>query len=72
VERRSLLAKAGVDPDTLIRVLRCDHSRRIFKDDDLYDACCLALTAEARIKGEAIVRSDGARDAKRLAIEIWG
>jgi predicted RNase H-like nuclease len=70
VERRSLLAKAGVDADALIRALRRDHSRRIFKDDDLYDACALALTAEARIKGKAIALSNGACNAKGRAMEI--
>jgi predicted RNase H-like nuclease len=40
--------------------------------DDVYDACVLAITAKARLAGEALHLTDGARDSRGLLMEIWG
>ncbi len=72
-ERLRRLKSAGVDAAGLLRAAREAHpSRAIFSDDDLLDACALALTAEARLKGEAWRMGDGERDARGLLMEISG
>jgi len=40
--------------------------------DDVYDACSLALTAQDRLHGLAHHLTDGSRDDRGLLMEIWG
>lgn len=70
-ERRKLLMNEGIDVDALHDALRHGNPKKAFATDDLYDACALALVAEARFKGAAEALGDGARDARGLAMEIW-
>lgn len=71
-ERRALLDRAGIaDAAAHFDALRKRYGRGVALDD-VYDACVLALTAEARLNGEAVRLSDGARDARGLVMEIWG
>jgi predicted RNase H-like nuclease len=73
-ERRDLLRRNGVPAiDLLYKGLRERFPlKRMFAIDDLYDACALALTAEARIVSGAWRLGDGARDARGLVMEISG
>jgi predicted RNase H-like nuclease len=72
-ERLRRLNHAGVDAKRVLDAARDMHpSRSIFADDDLIDACALALTAEAHLNGEAWRLGDGARDARGLLMEISG
>lgn len=72
-ERLRLLKKHGVGAADLLRAARATYpSRRVFADDDLLDACALALTAEACLDGKAWRMGDGARDARGLLMEICG
>ena len=68
---------------TLLRghgFIQSEDHYRILKDvagggiarDDVYDACALALTAQARLTGDALHLGDGATDARGLKMEIWG
>lgn len=76
-ERRRLLIKAGIaNPDTLYEQA-CAIAGRLEKGagvarDDVYDACVMALTAKARLEGNAVRLSDNAKDARGLVMEIWG
>ncbi len=72
-ERLAILRDRGVDAAALLRAGRARHPfKRTFADDDLIDACALALTAEARLGKKAWRLGDGARDARGLLMEIWG
>ncbi|HBS30224.1 MAG TPA: DUF429 domain-containing protein [Parvularcula sp.] len=72
-ERIAILGKHGVDARALIREARRRFPfKRIFADDDLIDACALALTAGAGLSGAAWRAGDSARDARGLKMEIWG
>jgi predicted RNase H-like nuclease len=72
-ERISILGEHGVDATALLCDARARYPfKRIFADDDLIDACALALTAQARLAGNAWRTGDGASDARGLAMEIWG
>ena len=72
-ERLQRLNAAGVHGAALLRAARKAHpTRSIFTDDDLLDACALALTAEAHLSGKAWRMGDGARDARGLLMEICG
>ena len=71
-ERLALLKRAGItDADALYENLRAEYGSAI-AEDDVYDACALALTAEARLIGMAQHLTDGKRDARGLLMEIWG
>ncbi len=70
-ERRALLAANGLDPDPLFPAVKAAAKGGVGLDD-LYDACALALTARARLEGDAVRLGDGARDARGLVMEIWG
>lgn len=70
-ERNALLTANGLDPDPLFADLRKAAGGGAGLDD-WYDACALALTAKARLEGEAVRLGDDARDARGLAMEIWG
>lgn len=72
-ERLLRLGASGVPGAALLRAVRERYpARRIFADDDLIDACALALTAQARLDGAAWRMGDGARDARGLLMEING
>ncbi len=71
-ERQTILMKSGVaDPESLFQSIRKQTGASVGRDD-VYDACALALSAKARLNGEAIHLTDGARDASGLIMEIWG
>ena len=70
-ERRALLLANGLDPDPLFPALKQAAGGGVGLDD-LYDACALALTAKARLEGAAVRLGDATRDARGLAMEIWG
>lgn len=70
-ERRELLVNAGLAVDALLGALRDGYPKSAFATDDLFDACALALIAEARLTGAAVALGDGVRDARGLAMEIW-
>lgn len=70
-ERAALLARNGLDAEPLFPALRKDAGGGAGLDD-WYDACALALTARARLEGEAVRLGDGERDARGLLMEIWG
>jgi predicted RNase H-like nuclease len=56
-----------------LRAARQQHpTKRVFADDDLIDACALALAAEAARVNKAWRLGDGARDARGLLMEICG
>lgn len=71
-ERARLLRRAGLHHLTATwNTIAADHGRALARDD-FYDACAIAVTAAARISGDAIRLSDEQRDAKGLIMEIWG
>lgn len=70
-ERKALLWRSGLSPDDLFDALR-EEAGGGAGLDDLYDACALALTAQARLDGGAVRLGDGARDSRGLVMEIWG
>lgn len=71
-ERRRLLTGAGLaDPEALFARVRKEHGAGVARDD-VFDACALALSANARLDGCAVRLSDDARDARGLVMEIWG
>jgi len=71
-ERRELLAQNGFsNAEDLFKKLKTVADRGIARDD-VYDACALALTAEARLNGNAQHLTDGKRDVRGLLMEIWG
>ena len=71
-ERRNLLARNGfANAEELFVKLKEIVGRGVARDD-VYDACALALTAEARLIGMAQHLTDGSRDARGLLMEIWG
>ena len=66
--RKRLLRAAGfVGLDDMLRAVR----GRGAKSDDLLDACVLTLTARRIHKGKAVCLDSGARDGRRLRMEIW-
>lgn len=72
-ERRSRLEANGIEGEPLLSRARTLHPlKRAFADDDLMDACALALTAEAILQEKAWRLGDGARDARGLVMEIFG
>ena len=75
-ERIALLAAHGMRsaPALVEKARRAARAldRVSLADDDVIDACVLALTAKARLQGNAIQLTDGARDARGLLMEIWG
>jgi len=73
VERRTLLERAGMEEaEEIYLSLRAEHGAKALGRDDLYDAAALALTARARLHGDALHLTDEARDARGLIMEIWG
>lgn len=71
-ERERLLKAVGLSaPRNHYERLKKEYGARIGADD-VFDACVLALTAKARLAGEALHLTDGARDARGLLMEIWG
>lgn len=68
-ERKALLKRTGVDPERLLDRIRDMSGAGV---DDVLDACAIALTAKARLTGEAVRLGDGARDRRGLLMEIWG
>ena len=71
-ERFALLTKNGLfGVEDIYRELKATNGARLARDD-VYDACALALTAKARLAGEAVCLSDGAKDSRGLKMEIWG
>lgn len=72
-ERLLLLNRAGIaNAEDIYLGLRADHGAKAIARDDVYDACVMALTAKARLDGEALRLSDDMRDARGLVMEIWG
>lgn len=72
-ERVKLLRAAGVHaPEGLAASARRAVGRAGVGEDDVYDACALALSGRARLDGTAMRLTDGARDARGLVMEIWG
>ena len=72
-ERIELLKANDVDATALLSAHRATHPRKsVFADDDLIDACALALTAEAMTADKAWRLGDGSRDARGLLMEICG
>ena len=72
LERRELLRRSGIEnAEEIFESLRATAGRGVGRDD-VYDACALALTAKARLEGDALRLSDDARDARGLVMEIWG
>jgi len=71
-ERLALLRRHGVaDAAKLFEQIKAEAGSGVARDD-VYDACALALTAQARLEGRAVHLSAGETDAKGLAMEIWG
>lgn len=71
-ERRELLLNHGINnTDDLIEKAK-DLAQAQVGIDDVYDACALALAAEARLDRTALCLTDGAIDARGLKMEIWG
>ncbi|MEL7489460.1 MAG: DUF429 domain-containing protein [Pseudomonadota bacterium] len=71
-ERLTLLRTHGLtNAEALVSIAK-DAAGAGVARDDVYDACALALTARARLKGKARHLTDGARDARGLRMEIWG
>lgn len=71
-ERRRLLKRHGASgADKIYQRLKTEFKSGIGLDD-VFDACALALTAKARLDGDAVHLTNGARDARRLVMEIWG
>lgn len=71
-ERHEILTRRQiVNAQALLEDLKKNH-RGAIACDDVFDACALALTAEARLAGEALRFSNEARDARGLVMEIWG
>jgi predicted RNase H-like nuclease len=72
-ERLKILRDHGVEAGALLGAERARHPfKQTFADDDLIDACALALTAEALVERKAWRMGDGARDARGLVMEISG
>ncbi len=72
-ERRALLTRAGLpQAEDLHQSLRAGHGAKALGRDDIYDAAALALTARARLNGDALHLTDKTRDARGLVMEIWG
>lgn len=72
-ERLKRLAAHRLDGAALLRHARALHPhKRAFADDDLIDACAMALTAEAIMTKDAWRLGDGARDSRGLVMEICG
>ncbi len=71
-ERLALLTTHGLTgADRVYNELRKAAGAGVARDD-VYDACALALTAKARLAGDALRLTDGAQDARGLVMEIWG
>ncbi len=72
-ERRALLERAGMnETEDIYLSLRSEHGASAIARDDVYDAAALALTAKARLHGDALRLTDEARDGRGLIMEIWG
>jgi predicted RNase H-like nuclease len=72
-ERKRILEANGLSAEPLLRMTRETYPfKRMFADDDLVDACAMALTAEAIAAKTAWRLGDGARDARGLLMEICG
>ncbi|WDI31422.1 DUF429 domain-containing protein [Hyphococcus flavus] len=72
LERAGLLTASGAEtPEYHYQALKEQYGAKVGVDD-VFDACALALTARARLDGEAVHLSDGAKDARGLIMEIWG
>ncbi|MEM6414740.1 MAG: DUF429 domain-containing protein [Pseudomonadota bacterium] len=72
-EREDALRKNGIDPLKVIASFRkIIATKTLLADDDILDACVLALSASARFDGTAIHLTDGTVDRCGLALEIWG
>ena len=71
-ERLSLLRRHNmkVTPE-FIRILKEKHGSGV-NQDDILDACALALSAKARLNGNALCYSNNETDARGLKMEIWG
>ncbi len=71
-ERRRILKRYGiVNAQALFEELK-NKARGSAACDDVFDACALALTAEARLASAALRFTDGTRDSRDLVMEIWG
>lgn len=71
-ERLALLEKNGLcTGEKIYEALKATNDAGLARDD-VYDAGALALTAKARLTGDAICLGDGALDARGLKMEIWG
>ena len=71
-ERLALLRRHGISSAKRINEYLIKEFGAGVGADDVYDACALALTAKARLEGNAIRLGDGAKDARGLLMEIWG
>lgn len=67
-ERIGILERRGVSNLSVLIA----STGKAAKADDVLDAIALSLTAEARLRGEALRITDEARDARGLVMEIWG
>lgn len=71
-ERVALLQKQGIpDPREVFLELQKATAAKV-RTDDVLDAIALALTARARLSGNAIHCFDGTHDQRNLKLEIWG
>ena len=61
-----------VSPEDLYLKLMKHHRAKDVKRDDLIDACALALTGTAFMKGEHVRFADDNKDAHGLSLEIHG
>ena len=71
-ERLTLLAARGADAARLSADVRARHPKRAVADDDVLDACALAITGLDLLAGEAWVLGGGERDGRGLVMEICG
>ena len=71
-ERLALLTAGGIaNAEIIYQKLKSAFGGGLARDD-VYDACALALTAKARLAGDATHLTDGAKDSRGLKMEIWG
>ena len=72
-ERLDILKAHGLTGLTQIfAAIKDKYGPQKLARDDIIDACALALSAEARLKGNATRLSDDTRDQRGLVMEIWG
>ncbi len=73
-QRRSLLYRDGVCKiEEVWQKFKFDQRRKVANEDDFFDACALASTGIAIMRGSPVHHlSEGKRDARGLIMEIWG